>query len=87
MDDVANLSDEFLITREFQTANDFSIFIEQKAVTLGATCLDIITEYCEEKDIDTSSVAVLITPSLKEKLREEAEQLNLIKKSSEKLPI
>ena len=39
-------------------------------------------KYCEENDIDTASVGPLINKSLKEKIKEEAEKLNLVERSS-----
>jgi hypothetical protein len=83
----SNITDEFLITKEFKTANEFSLFIEGKAVVLGLSCIEIITDYCERKDIDTSAIVALVTPSLKEKIRIEGEDLRLLKRTSEALPI
>jgi hypothetical protein len=86
MDEV-KLSDEFLITKEFHTATDFSLYVELRAINEGMTCLEVIVDYCEKKDIDTSAIAGLITPSLREKLRMEGESLKLLKRTSEKLPL
>jgi hypothetical protein len=44
--------------------------------------MDAILKFCEENDIDPSSVGSLINKSLKEKIQLEAEKLNLIEKSS-----
>jgi hypothetical protein len=50
--------------------------------------LDILLDYCVKKDIEMESVAVLLTTSLKEKIRAEAEELNMLKrKSGGKLPL
>jgi hypothetical protein len=43
-------------------------------------------EYCENKGIEPVAVAGMITSSLKEKIRAEAEEMNLLKKSP-KLPL
>ena len=44
--------------------------------------MDAILKFCEDNEIDPSSVGSLINKSLKEKIQLEAEKLNLIEKSS-----
>lgn len=80
------ISIEYLITREFTNSNDFSMFIEQQAKKRNIGCMETLLEYCEEKDIDTTAVASMLSSSLKEKIRAEAEEMNLLKKSA-KLPV
>lgn len=75
------ITDEFVITKEFPTANDFSRWIESQAVGNKRPLMDIIISYCAEKDIDVESIAPLIDPLLKEWLRSEAEEAGLIKKT------
>jgi hypothetical protein len=77
-----HLTDEFLITKEFATANDFSMFIEQTAIEEGMELIDVILNYCEEKDIDPDACAKLITKSLKEKLAVEFQQRNMLRQES-----
>ena len=48
----------------------------------GSGLENIDLKYCEENDIDTASVGPLINKSLKEKIKEEAEKLNLVERSS-----
>jgi hypothetical protein len=86
--DGTQVTSEFLITKEFKTATDFSQFIEKQASLNNIPCLDILVDYCVKKEIEIESVAVLLTSSLKEKIRAEAEELNLLKKKgSGKLPL
>lgn len=86
--DGSEVTNEFLITREFKTATDFSQYIEKKAFQSNIPCMDILVDYCVKKEIEMESVAVLLTSSLKEKIRAEAEELNLLKrKSGGKLPL
>ena len=80
------LTVEYLITREFTSAGEFSIHIEREAIRRKIGCLEMLMEYCEEKNIDTVAVASMITSSLKAKIQAEAEEMNLLKKSP-KLPV
>lgn len=77
---------EYLTTREFTSPSEFSIFIEKQAIKRGIGCLEALLEYCEEKEIEPIAVASFITNSLKEKIRAEAEEMNLLKKTA-KLPL
>jgi len=83
----ALITDEFLITRKFRSADAFSIFIESTASQQRLTCLERLVSYCEEEDIDVESAAVLINHSLKDKIQAEAEAIHLLKKTSGQLPL
>ena len=85
--DGSEVTNEFLITREFKTATDFSQYIEKKAFQSNIPCMDILVDYCVKKEIEMESVAVFLTSSLKEKIRAEAEELNLLKRKGGKLPL
>tara|TARA_B100000073_G_scaffold340817_1_gene341174 strand:- start:1173 stop:1457 length:285 start_codon:yes stop_codon:yes gene_type:complete len=82
------MSDPFLITKEFKSSNEFSQHIERLAHNSGSF-IDAIVDYCSAKDIDVESVKKLLSPSLKEKIKAEAENLNLLKGGNKtyKLPI
>lgn len=80
------ITDEFIITRRFRTSDAFSIYIETTAVQKRMTCIETLVAYCEEEDIDVTSVALLINQSLKNKLQAEGESVNLLKKSAGQLP-
>ena len=75
------LTSEFVITREFATANDFSLWVEGEHRDLKMSRMDIIIRYCEDRDIDIEVVAPLINKVLKERIREEAESANMMKRS------
>ena len=50
--------------------------------------IDAIIHFCEQNNIDVESVPKLITKPLKEKLKGEAMELNLLKRTSHaKLPL
>ena len=85
--DGSEVTNEFLITREFKTATEFSQFIERKSSQNSIPCMDVLVDYCVKKEIEMESVAVLLTSSLKEKIRAEAEELNLLKRKGGKLPL
>ena len=60
----------------------FSLIIEGIVKEKKITYMDAVVSYCEKNDIDPSSIGPLVNKSLKEKIKEEAEKLNLVKKSS-----
>jgi len=60
----------------------FSLLIEDIVKKKKITYMDAIISYCEDNDIDPSSIGPLVNKSLKEKVKIEAENLNLVEKSS-----
>ena len=60
----------------------FALTIESIVKEKRISYMDAILKFCEENEIDPSSVGSLINKSLKEKIQLEAEKLNLIEKSS-----
>ena len=87
MQKTETVSDQFLITKEFKSSSDFSQHIERLAIKTGSF-IDAIVDYCGAKDIDVESVKKLLSPSLKEKIKAEAIDLNLVKgEKSCKLPL
>ena len=65
---------------------DFSILVEKLATDEHLTLMDAICHHCKETGLEVEVAATLISSALKAKIKEEAQNLNLIKKSS-KLPI
>jgi len=51
-----------------------------------SSCIDILIDYCVKNDIEIESVNKLLSSSLKQKLEVEAQDLNLLKVKSNKLP-
>lgn len=86
--DKSSMNDPFLITKEFKSSIAFSQHIETMAIKTNSF-IDAIVDYCGSKDIDVESVKKLLSPSLKEKIKAEAENLNLLKggNKTHKLPI
>lgn len=65
---------------------DFSLKVEEIAEQYSVHCMDAIVQHCEETGIEIEVAATLISPYLKARIKEEAQSVNLIKKSS-KLPL
>jgi hypothetical protein len=65
---------------------DFSVLIEKLAVKLRCNRIDAILQHCKETGMEIELASSLVSPALKAKLKEEAQDLNLIKKTS-KLPL
>jgi len=85
--DSSNISDEYLITKRFKTSADFSQFIEKEASRTKSGHIDTIVAYCTKNNLEIESVKKLLTTSLKDKIKAEAQDLNLIKgEKSGKLP-
>lgn len=84
---VDEISNEFLITKKFKTSTEFSQFIEKQANQTGLPCMELLVDHCVKNDIEMESVSVLLTASLKEKIRAEAEDLNMLKRKDGKLPL
>ena len=65
---------------------EFSILIEKLSIEKRLGLMDAICHHCKETGLEIEVAATLISSALKAKIKEEAQGLNLIKKSS-KLPI
>ena len=71
------------------TKNEISAFstkIMEMAEQEDISIMDAIVGYCENTGMEIDVASTLISSSLKAKIREEAQELNLLKKSS-KLPL
>ena len=66
--------------------SEFSTKILELAEEENLSIMDTIVGYCENTGMEIDVASTLISSSLKSKIREEAQELNLLKKSS-KLPI
>ena len=65
---------------------NFSLVIEQMALNLKCSKIDAIVHYCQEMGVEIEVASTLLSSNLKAKIREEAEEANLLKKTS-KLPV
>lgn len=65
---------------------DFSLMIDELAVRLRCTRMDAILQHCKETGFEVEVASTLISTALKARIKEEAQELNLIKKTS-RLPL
>jgi hypothetical protein len=65
---------------------EFSIMIKELSVNKKLGLMDAICHHCKETGLEVEVAATLISSALKSEIREEAQELNLLKKTS-KLPI
>jgi hypothetical protein len=71
-------------TRE--EVKQFSLLIEELCSKLKCNHMDAILHHCKESSLEIEVASTLISSALKAKIKDEAQELNLIKKTS-KLPI
>ena len=67
---------------KLMNSKNFSLIIEGIVREKRIPYMDAVIKYCDENEIDTSTVGPLINKQLKEKIQREAEKLNLVHKSS-----
>ena len=68
-------------------SKEFSLQIEKIVQEKkGISYMDAILKYCEENEIDPSTVAPMLTKALKDKVTIEAQNLNYIAKTGQ-LPV
>ena len=66
--------------------NDFSVMIDELAEILRLSRMDTIIHHCEQTGLEVDVASTLVSSALKSKIREEAQELNLLKKTA-KLPL
>ena len=66
----------------FETANEFSMFIESLAADKNLNVVDTVLEYCEENYIEPEEISKLINRSLRDKLEISFIDMNYLPKHS-----
>jgi predicted transposase YbfD/YdcC len=66
--------------------SEFSDAINEIAIEQSITRMDAIVFYCEQTGIEVDVAATLVSSALKSKIREEAQELNLLKRTAQ-LPL
>ena len=61
------------------TSKEFSLKIENIVKDKKISHMDAVLHYCEQNEIDTSTVSNLVSKSLKEKIKLEATNLRMLK--------
>lgn len=79
-EDHSEITVVYLLTRRFNTCEEFSEYIEKESAKRNITNYEMVIEFCEEEKVDPTAVASLITSRLKQLILTEAETLNLMKK-------
>lgn len=70
-----------------EEVSNFSLKIEELARNKSLTYIEAVISYCEEKNFEIEVAAKLISPTLKSKIKQEAEGLHFLPKSNTaKLP-
>ena len=79
---------EKAIESKFMTPSKFSLEVEKIMMEQKFNYIESICYFCELNNVEVESVVKLISKPLKEKLKNDAINLNFMKKTSEaKLPI
>ena len=65
---------------------DFSILVEELSTQLRCTRMDAILKHCKDSGLEIEVASTLISSALKSKIRDEAQENNMLKKTS-KLPL
>ena len=66
----------------FLTPTKFSTMIEEMVAEKRLSYMDACLHYCEENNIEPETIGKLVQGSLKQKVREEAENLHFMPKST-----
>lgn len=66
--------------------SEFSLMIEELAIRLRCSRMDAILEHCKETGLEIEVASTLISAALKGRIREEAQDANMLRKTS-KLPL
>ena len=76
---ISDFNDSFIITKRFRSPTEFSLYIEERVSKERIGYMDAIIDYCTNSEVDIENIGNLVTTSLKEKLRYEAEEANMMK--------
>ena len=61
---------------------DFSMMIKELSVNKKLGLMDAICHHCKETELEIEVAATLLSSALKAEIKEEAQELNLLKKLS-----
>ena len=69
------------------TPNKFALLVEDVVRKKRVSYMDDVIMYCAENHIDPSTTKSMINKSLKEKIKYEAQGLNMLKEKEAQLPL
>jgi|TARA_Y100000389_G_scaffold73831_1_gene70468 hypothetical protein len=72
---------------KLKSSKEFCTDIENTVSDMRMSYIESITHLCEENNLEIENVTPLLSSFIKEKIKYEAEGLNLVRKSTEKLPL
>lgn len=72
---------------KLKSSKEFCDEIEKTVVDMRMSYIETITHYCEVNNLEVENVTPLLSSFIKEKIKYEAEGLNMVRKSTEKLPL
>jgi|TARA_B110000483_G_scaffold90960_1_gene112324 hypothetical protein len=72
---------------KLKSSKEFCTDVENTVSDMRMSYIESITHLCEENNLEIENVTPLLSSFIKEKIKYEAEGLNLVRKSTEKLPL
>ena len=72
---------------KLKSSKEFCTDIENTVSDMRMSYIESITHLCEENNLEIENVTPLLSSFITEKIKYEAEGLNLVRKSTEKLPL
>jgi|TARA_B110000211_G_scaffold224237_1_gene275083 hypothetical protein len=72
---------------KLKSSKEFCTDVENTVSVMRMSYIESITHLCEENNLEIENVTPLLSSFIKEKIKYEAEGLNLVRKSTEKLPL
>jgi len=70
-----------------KSTKEFCGEIERYAKDFKLSYIEAIVDYCEDNDLDVEAVSKMVSSNMKEKIQYEAENLNMMPKTSTPLPL
>ena len=67
----------------FNTPNEFSLFIENRASELNINHVEMLLTFCEEYSLEPDDIAHKVNHSLREKLEQDFRNLNYLPKKAQ----
>ena len=76
-----------MIEDSILTKKKFTALVEEHVLNLQLTYMDAILKVCEDRELDPSDIAKLVSPVIKDKLEAECIELRLLEGTTNQLPV